>query len=85
MFKFNFDLDDGHEGTEDIQIDASVSHAASDLGCVEETVKEDASEEINLDDLVSGSARIPQQSDYLIFTLILCRLPRCPQPSLSLR
>ena len=63
MFKFNFDLDDGHEGTEDIPIDASAPDAVSGLGCIEETVKEDASEEINLDDLVSGCARIPQQSD----------------------
>ena len=64
MFKFNFDLDDDHEGTADIQIDASVPYAVSGLGCMEESVKEDASEEISLDDLVSGCARIPQQSDY---------------------
>ena len=64
MFKFNFDLDDGHEGTsEDIPTDASAPDAVSGLGCIEETIKEDASEEINLDDLVSGCACIPQQSD----------------------
>ena len=63
MFKFNFDLDDGHEGTEDIQIDPSVSNVVSGPGCVEESVKEVASEEISLDDLVSGCARAPQQSD----------------------
>ena len=66
MFKFNFDLDDDHEGTADIQIDASVPYAVSGLGCMEESVKEDASEEISLDDLVSGCARIPPQFDYYV-------------------